>query len=77
MHCATGDVDVSLVDRGPGILWEGEGRYDRSWHNHLELNIDKDSQVEFLAGATSMIVEPQPSQAAVAETPGPKPKNEL
>ena len=42
-------VDVSLIDRGAAVLWEGEGRYDRAWHNHLDLTIDKDSKVEMLA----------------------------
>lgn len=57
-------VDVSLIDRGAAVLWEGEGRYDRAWHNHLDLTIDKDSKVEMLApmpitGADRAAVTPE------------------
>lgn len=30
-------VDLQLIDRGGGVFWEGEGKYDRAWNNHLEL----------------------------------------
>ena len=57
-------VYVSLIDRGAAVLWEGEGRYDRAWHNHLDLTIDKDSKVEMLApmpitGADRAAVTPE------------------
>lgn len=72
---------MSLVDRGAGVLWEGEGRYDRTWHNHLELSIDKDSRVEVLAGAmglnTLTTAELKRSSTAAGETSGLAPKDEL
>ena len=56
-------MDLQLIDRGGGVFWEGAGKYDRAWNNHLELTVDKGTRVESLV-ASSVDVPPQKVLAA-------------
>jgi hypothetical protein len=74
-HATVDGADLSLINRGAAVLWEGEGRYDRAWHNHLDLTIDKDSKVEMMP---PMSFKGTPNRSPAASEEGtPATKDEL